>query len=91
MHSDTNKKQGIIVQWNDERGFGFLKKEGESKKIFFHISKIKTHSSHKPAVGDKVIFEIKHDYNKNQISAHNVSIHGVPAHTVTPKHASLSL
>ena len=32
--------QGKIIKWHDDKGFGFLRANGESKDVFLHISDI---------------------------------------------------
>jgi cold shock CspA family protein len=51
------KMKGILEQWNEERGYGFIKLLDGKERFFAHISKFdKTHK--RPQVGDKLIFEI---------------------------------
>jgi cold shock CspA family protein len=33
--------KGKIVQWNDEKGFGFITNDELSERVFFHISALK--------------------------------------------------
>jgi len=33
--------KGKIVQWNDEKGFGFITNDDLSERVFFHISALK--------------------------------------------------
>ena len=33
--------EGQLVKWKDDRGFGFIKPNGDNKEIFLHISALK--------------------------------------------------
>jgi len=51
------RMKGILKQWNEEKGYGFIQPLGSKETIFAHISKFdKAHK--RPQVGDKLIFEI---------------------------------
>ncbi len=49
---------GKIVTWQDDKGFGFLKSEDFSEKIFVHISSFAS-GSPRPKIGDEVVFFVK--------------------------------
>lgn len=49
--------KGILKQWNDDKGYGFIEPLGSKEKVFAHISKFQR-ISRRPQVGDKLIFEI---------------------------------
>lgn len=34
----TQTYRGTIVNWNDDRGFGFIRPHGGGKELFFHVS-----------------------------------------------------
>jgi len=57
--------KGKIEQWNDDKGFGFIKPDIGSKKIFFHISSVKT-NARRPRIGDIVLFDSIHDSQQRQ-------------------------
>ena len=67
--------KGIIDQWNDGKGFGFIKPERGSQKIFFHISSVKT-NARRPRIGDIVLFDSIHD-SQQRLKAKSVVIEGV--------------
>ncbi len=67
--------KGIIDQWIDNRGFGFIKPDNGSEKIFFHISSVKT-NSRRPRVGDRVLFDSIRD-SQQRLKAKSVVIEGV--------------
>lgn len=51
--------QGRISQWNDAKGFGFIKPNDGSEAIFFHISAFS--GAPRPAVGMQVSFNLGRD------------------------------
>lgn len=54
----TNRQQGQIKKWQDDKGFGFIETEaGES--VFFHVSEFK--AQRRPEVGEQVVFIIRQD------------------------------
>ena len=67
--------EGQLVKWKDDRGFGFIKPNGNNKEIFLHISALKG-ANRRPKVGDIILYE--QIINKDgKISAANASIQGV--------------
>ncbi|MFO1495010.1 MAG: cold shock and DUF1294 domain-containing protein [Lysobacterales bacterium] len=48
--------RGRIVDWKDDRGFGFIEPESGGARIFFHLSE--TYGSARPSVGTEVMYEI---------------------------------
>jgi len=51
------KTTGIVVQYNKEKGYGFIKSNAYSKQIFIHIKSVKNASE--LSQGQKVEFQIK--------------------------------
>jgi len=49
--------RGKIVEWRDERGFGFIEPDSGGQRVFFHISGL-IHGMPRPAVGMVVRFEV---------------------------------
>jgi len=64
---------GELVQWNDERGFGFIA-GGDGRRYFVHISSI-GRIANRPRVGDSVIF-LAGIGRDGRPEAKNVSIRG---------------
>lgn len=67
--------KGKIDQWNDDKGFGFIKPDDGSEKIFFHVSSVKT-NARRPRIGDIVLFESIRD-SQQRLKAKSVVIEGV--------------
>ena len=58
-------QEGKIKNYNAERGFGFIKIEGKSEDIFFHISAFPK-STGEPKIGERLKFLIVEDKGKNK-------------------------
>ncbi|MCP4353874.1 MAG: cold shock domain-containing protein [Desulfobacterales bacterium] len=67
--------KGQLKRWNDDKGFGFIKTDNESKDIFIHISALKG-MSRRPTVGDIIYYQIHND-NSGKSKAINAKIEGV--------------
>jgi len=50
-------QEGTVIKKND-RGFGFIKVEGQEKDLFFHSNELQNVSFDELQEGDKVSFEI---------------------------------
>jgi len=55
-HRDV-RYQGHIVEWKDDRGFGFIIPNGGGAKVFLHISEFADHTL-RPTVGTLVTYEL---------------------------------
>ncbi len=53
------KIKGQLVEWNDERGFGFVEAIADAKRFFVHISAFPKHR--RPKLGDVMFCEIATD------------------------------
>ncbi|EDN67719.1 cold-shock DNA-binding domain family protein [Beggiatoa sp. PS] len=67
--------KGKILQWKDDKGFGFILPEKGGEKLFFHISSIKNQSRH-PQVGDAVLYDSERDA-QGRLRAKSVVLEGV--------------
>ncbi len=54
--------QGTIIQWNDDRGFGFIAGNDGSNKLFIHISAFADRNN-RPGLGKIVLYEVGKDNN----------------------------
>ncbi len=50
-------QEGIVIKKN-EKGFGFIKCDGQAKDLFFHSNELKNISFDELQEGDKVSFEV---------------------------------
>ena len=78
--------RGVLVRWNDEKGFGFIQPENNvAQDVFIHISVLKTMAG-KPIVGDSILYqtEVQNDGKRKAVIA---SIEGVAvvAASATPR------
>jgi CspA family cold shock protein len=53
----NSMEEGTIARLTD-RGFGFIKREGEEKDLFFHSNELKGVEFNDLKEGDKVTFEV---------------------------------
>lgn len=68
-------ERGILVRWNDEKGFGFIQPEQQGKDVFIHITVLK-HMARKPQVGDSILYRTEVQ-NDGKLKAIKASIEGV--------------
>ncbi|WP_156410059.1 cold-shock protein [Psychrobacter sp. ENNN9_III] len=64
----TDRQQGTIKKWQDDKGFGFIETLS-GKSLFFHISEFK--AQRRPKIGESVIFTLGQD-NKGRMQARQV-------------------
>ncbi len=51
-------EQGIVKKKVDDRGFGFISREGNDKDLFFHSKELQGVTFEELREGDKVQFEV---------------------------------
>lgn len=73
VDSTTNEKsvplaKGVLVLWNDEKGFGFVRPENGEEDHFVHISAFKRGMTRRPAIGDHVRFKPGEHDGKKRVS-----------------------
>lgn len=69
-------ERGILVRWNDEKGFGFIQPDQSgARDVFIHISVLKK-MARKPKVGDSILYQTEVQ-NDGKIKAVIASIEGV--------------
>jgi cold shock CspA family protein len=77
---DSRILKGTLEQWNDEKGFGFIRSEGNARDIFIHISAFKRNITRRPENGD-IIFHQTHTDSNGKIRAVNAKIEGMAPET----------
>ena len=50
--------QGRVVEWNDERGFGYVVTHGDERRIFLHIKHFSTGRMRRPKLGDILTYVV---------------------------------
>ncbi|MGF1869935.1 DUF1294 domain-containing protein [Photobacterium indicum] len=61
---------GKIIEWNDQKGYGFIAPNFGNERFFFHIKSLKNRNV-RPKLNDVVSFEVTQDKQK-RINASNV-------------------
>jgi len=51
------RRSGVLTEWDDERGYGFIVPLGGGRKVFAHVSEY-PRSAPRPADGDELSFEL---------------------------------
>jgi uncharacterized membrane protein YsdA (DUF1294 family)/cold shock CspA family protein len=64
------KFQGKVLNWNDDKGFGFVEPNGGGQRAFVHIKAFKP-GSRRPVNGDVIVYELVHE-NNNRYKAENI-------------------
>jgi len=64
------KLQGKVLNWNDDKGFGFVEPSGGGERVFVHIKDFKPRPR-RPINGDVIIFDLVRE-NNNRYKAINV-------------------
>ena len=68
------KLQGKVLNWNDEKGYGFAEPLGGGDHVFVHIKAFKSRSR-RPVNGDVIYFEVARQ-NDNRYKATNIKFAG---------------
>jgi uncharacterized membrane protein YsdA (DUF1294 family)/cold shock CspA family protein len=68
------KLQGKVINWNDDKGFGFVEPSGGGERAFVHIKAFKPRSR-RPVNGSVIIYELVNE-NNNRYKAKNIKFAG---------------
>ncbi|MBE9067391.1 DUF1294 domain-containing protein [Leptolyngbya cf. ectocarpi LEGE 11479] len=75
-------KQGKLISWQDERGFGFIRPVSGDKKVFIHVSELKG-STRRPQQGDMICYRTTVD-EEGRICACNAFVVGARKQATPP-------
>ena len=64
------KYQGKVINWNDDKGFGFVEQNGGGPRAFVHINAFNPRSR-RPVDGEMITYELKREKN-NRYKATNI-------------------
>ena len=67
--------KGLLKTWKDDRGFGFIQPDDNSKEVFLHISALPG-TSRRPQVGDTILYQLATEQD-GKVRASNALIQGV--------------
>lgn len=59
MNTTTTDHRGTVVQWHDDRGFGFIRSQ-DGHQLFFHVRDWRGPAGARPRMGEAVRFEPIH-------------------------------
>jgi len=54
------REKGILIRWDNDKGFGFIRPDVGNKDIFFHIGSL-PHYQRRPKIGDVLLYEVEVD------------------------------
>lgn len=83
--------RGVLVRWNDEKGFGFIQPENNvAQDVFIHISVLKK-MARKPIVGDSILYqtEVQNDGKRKAVIASIEGVAVVAASATTRSHSHI--
>lgn len=66
---------GKLIVWKDDKGFGFIQSNQDTKRVFLHITDVKT-TGRRPLVGDTIHYQLAADRGR-KIKAINAAIVGL--------------
>lgn len=86
--SPSARLSGVIVRWNDDRGFGFIRRDSPGPKVFVHVSAFGP-LERRPVDGDRVHFAIAVDHT-GRAQAVDAEIEGVARAAAMPRSDGLA-
>jgi cold shock CspA family protein len=66
------EENGVVMRWNGDRGFGFIRPDVGAEDVFCHVSALEP--GEEPAAGDKVTFVNSFNEGKGKTEAVNVRV-----------------
>ncbi len=77
MPQQSPPYQGRLIQWDDEKGFGFIQPEHEKDQVFLHISQVQP-ATRRPKLNDTLLYQLTFN-KKGQPQATQAILQGVPS------------
>ena len=77
-----SRETGELIDWKDDRGFGFIRRPGGAETIFVHIRSIRR-SGERPRVGDRMSYSVGVGKGGRSVAT-NVDILASDPNTATP-------
>ncbi len=68
------RMRGVVISWNDDRGFGFIQRDAGTPNLFVHRSRINRNSPKVLQPGDCVWFEVVRGNKPGSLQADNVIV-----------------
>lgn len=66
------KEQGTVKWFNAEKGWGFIKPDGDGADVFVHVKDVEKSGLKALKEGQRVYFDIEHDKKSNKPKAVNL-------------------
>lgn len=73
MSGERGRRAGVLVDWRDQRGFGFIEPDGGGTKVFVHVSAFP--SGRRPTAGRRVTYVVAPDRG-GRVAARDVAYVG---------------
>jgi uncharacterized membrane protein YsdA (DUF1294 family)/cold shock CspA family protein len=73
----VTRETGVLVDWRDERGFGFIRRPGNAGKIYVHMKSIGK-SVDRPRHGDKLEYTVGADKTGRPVALDVIFIRDTP-------------
>lgn len=54
----STNNTGVVLSFNKDRGFGFIKVDNDGSHVFVHIRDIDTNPADYPEAGDRLCFDV---------------------------------
>jgi uncharacterized membrane protein YsdA (DUF1294 family)/cold shock CspA family protein len=80
----VTRETGVLVDWRDERGFGFIRRPGTAGKIYVHMKSIGK-SVDRPKHGDKLEYTVGADKTGRPVALDVIFVRDTPAPPPAPK------
>jgi uncharacterized membrane protein YsdA (DUF1294 family)/cold shock CspA family protein len=78
------RETGVLVDWRDERGFGFIRRPGTAGKIYVHMKSIGK-SVDRPKHGDKLEYTVGADKTGRPVALDVIFVRDTPPPPPPPK------